>query len=77
VEKRARGVDDARVVAREELERDERRAAARGALVLEAAPKQLELLPVAELADCAIGDRADAVVGVAGGGLELVVPLGA
>ena len=64
-------------VAREPLERDERRAAHRRALVLEPAPEQLDLLAEAELADRPVGDRALAVVGVAGRGLDLVAPLGA
>ena len=63
------------VAAREQLERDERRAAAGGALVLEPASQQLELLAEAELADRPVGDRALAVVRVPGGGLELVRPL--
>jgi hypothetical protein len=38
VEKRAQIVDEPGMVARKKLERDQRRAAARGALVLEPAP---------------------------------------
>jgi hypothetical protein len=63
------------MVPREQLERDERRAATRGALVLEPAPEQLELLAVAELSDRAICDGALAVVDAAGQPLELVFPL--
>jgi hypothetical protein len=76
VEQRAGGVDDAGMLAREELERDERGAAARRALVLEPAAEQLELLAVAELPEGPVGDGADAVVGIPGRGLDLVVPLG-
>jgi hypothetical protein len=75
VKERAVGVDVARVVPREELEREERGAAARRALVLEAAAKQLELLAVAELPDRAIGQRAFAEVGAARRALDLVLPL--
>ena len=63
------------MVAREPFERDQRRAARGRGLVLEPAPEQLELLAEAELRDRAVGLRADAVVGAAGGVLELVVPL--
>jgi hypothetical protein len=62
-------------VAREQLERQERGAACGRAFVLEAAPQQLELLPIAELADRAVGDRPLAEVRAAGRTLELVVPL--
>jgi hypothetical protein len=75
VKERAVGVDVARVVPREELERQERGAAARRALVLEAAPEQLELLAVAKLADRPIGDGALAEVDAARRSLELVLPL--
>jgi hypothetical protein len=74
VQKRPRCVDEPRVVAREELERDQRRAAAGRALVLETAAKQLGLLPVAELADRPIRDRTLPVVGRAGLALDLVLP---
>jgi hypothetical protein len=63
------------MVTRERLQRDQRRAATRGALVLEAAAKQLELLAEPELADRAVGDGALAVVGAAGLALDLVGPL--
>ena len=75
VQERAERVDVARVVSREALERDERRAARGRALVLEPAPQELELLAEPELGDRAIGLGADAVVGVAGAGLDLLVPL--
>ena len=58
----------------EELQRDERRAAARRALVLEAAAEQLGLLAVAELADRAIRDRPLAVVVRPGEAFDLVLP---
>ena len=61
-------------VAREELERDQRRAAARRALVVEPAREQLDLLAEAELADRAVGDRPLAVVGAPGRPLDLVLP---
>jgi hypothetical protein len=75
VEQRAHGVDRAGSLPREQLQREQRRAAAGRAFVLEAAPQQLELLAEAELADGAIRLRADAVVGVPRGGLDLLVPL--
>ncbi len=75
VQERPEGVDVARVVAREALERDERGAASGRALVLEAAAQKLELLPEPELRDRPIGLGADAVVGVARAGLDLLVPL--
>ena len=75
MKERTVGVDVARVVPREELERQERGAAARRALVLEAASEQLELLAVAELPDCAIRERAFAEIGAAGRAFDLVLPL--
>jgi hypothetical protein len=63
------------MVAREQLQRQEGRAAARRALVLEAAPEQLELLAVAELPDCAIRERAFAEIGAARCAFDLVLPL--
>jgi hypothetical protein len=63
------------MVSREKLERQQRRASGGGALVLEAAAQQLGLLPVPELPDCAIGDRALAIVLRSGRPLELVLPL--
>jgi len=59
----------------EELERDQRRAAAGRALVVEAAPQELRLLTEPELADCAIRNRALLVVGRPGQALDLVLPL--
>jgi len=75
VQSRADVVDEARMVAGEKLERDERRAAAGRALVLEAPAEQLGLLAVAELTDRAIGDRPLAVVGRPGETFDLVLPL--
>jgi len=75
VKERAVGVDVARVVPREELEGEERGAAARRALVLEAAPEELELLAVPELPDRAVRQRALAEIGAAGCALDLVLPL--
>lgn len=64
------------MVARESLERDQRRAARGRALVLEAAPDELELLAEAELRDRPVGLRADAVVDAPDRVLELLAPLG-
>jgi len=74
VQARADVVDEARMVAGEKLERDERRAAAGRALVLEAPAEQLGLLAVAELTDRAIGDRPLAVVGRPSEAFDLVLP---
>jgi hypothetical protein len=74
VEQRAVGVDGRRPVPGQELEREERGAARRRALVLEAAAKELELLAVAELPDRAVGDGALAEVGASSRPLELVLP---
>jgi hypothetical protein len=63
------------MVAREELEREQRRPTAGGALVFEAPAEELGLLPEAELADRAIGNRPLAVIGRAGSALDLVLPL--
>jgi hypothetical protein len=60
---------------REELERDQRRAAARWALVLEPAPEKLGLLTESELPDRAVCNCALLVVPRAGRVLELVRPL--
>ena len=68
---------DAGAVAREHLDRDERRSSAGGALVLEPALEQLELLPVAELSDRAVRNGADAIVAVPRGALDLVLPVAA
>jgi hypothetical protein len=75
VQQGPRRVDEPGVLAREELERDQRRAAAGRALILKTAAKQLGLLPEAELADRPIGDGAFAVVVGAGRSLKLVGPL--
>jgi hypothetical protein len=64
------------MLAREELERDERRAAAGRALVLEPATEELRLLTESELPDRAVGNGALLVVPRAGRVLELVGPLG-
>ena len=63
------------MVAREELERDQRRAAAGRALVFEPAPKKLGLLTEPELPDRAVCDCTLLVVPRAGRVLELVRPL--
>ena len=75
VQERPHRVDDAGVLAGEQLERDERRAAARRALVLEPPAQQLELLPVAELADRAVRRGALPEVRASRRRLQLVVPL--
>ena len=62
------------MVTGEKLEGDERGAAARWALVLEAPAQKLGLLPVPELADRAIGDCPLAVVRRPGETLDLVLP---
>jgi hypothetical protein len=77
MEQRADGIDEARMVAREELERDQRRAPTGRAFVLEPAAKQLGLLPEPELPDRPVGDGALLVVVRPGRGLELVGPLSA
>jgi hypothetical protein len=74
VEERAHVVDEPRMLAREELERDQGRAATRRALVLEPAPQELRLLPEAELPDGPVRDGAFAVVRRTDGSLELVLP---
>ena len=63
------------MLAREELERDQGRAAAGRALVFEAPAKQLRLLPEAELPDRPVRNSPFAVVVRTGCGLELVGPL--
>ena len=63
------------MVAREQLEREQRRPTAGGALVLEATAEELGLLPEAELPDRTIRDRALAIVGRSGRALDLVLPL--
>lgn len=64
------------MVAREQLQRDQRRPAHRRALILKPTPKQFDLLPETELANAPIGSRADAVVGRTRSGLKLLIPLG-
>jgi len=51
------------MVSREKLERDQRRASARGALVVQTAPEELRFLAEPELPDRAVGDGALAVIG--------------
>ena len=63
------------MLAREELERDQGRAATGRALVLEPPAKELGLLPEAELADRPIRNGTFAVVVRASRGLQLVRPL--
>jgi hypothetical protein len=75
VESRAHRVDRTGPVAREQLERDQGRAATGWALVVEPAREQLDLLAEAELAYRSIGDGALAVVGAAGVALDLLLPL--
>jgi hypothetical protein len=75
VERRPHRVDRAGSIARQQLQRDQRRAAAGWALVVEAAREQLDLLPEPELADRAVRDRPLAVVGAPRVALDLVVPL--
>lgn len=75
VQERTHVVDEPRMLAREELERDQRRSAARGALVLEPTPQELRLLPVPELPDRPVCDGALSVVRRTDRGLELVLPL--
>jgi hypothetical protein len=75
VQRRAHRVDRSGGVAREQLQGDQRGAAAGRALVVEPAREQLDLLAEAELTDCPVGDRALAVVGAARLGLDLVFPL--
>ena len=59
----------------EELERDQRGAAAGRAFVLEPSAQELRLLAVAELSDRAIGDGSLTVVGRAGETFDLVLPV--
>jgi hypothetical protein len=63
------------MVAREKLEREQRRSAAGWALVFEPPAEELGLLPETELTDRTIGDRPLAVIGRAGCALDLVLPL--
>jgi len=75
VERRPHRIDRARRVPGQQLEGDQRRAAARRALVVEPACEQLDLLPEPELADRTVGDRPLAVVGAPRRRLDLVLPL--
>jgi hypothetical protein len=75
VEGRSNGVDRTRSVARKQFQRDQRRAAAGRALVVEPAREQLDLLAKAELPDGPIRDRPFTVVGAPGIRLDLVLPL--
>jgi hypothetical protein len=77
VEHRTRGVHGTRRVARKKLERDQRRAAAGRALVVEATLEELDLLAKAKLPDRAIGDGPQAVVLAARRALDLVLPVAA
>ena len=75
MEQGAVGVDVTGVISREQLEREQRRSAAGGTLVLEPAPQELELLPVPELSDRPIRERALTEVSAPGRTLDLVLPL--
>ena len=75
VQQRPRSVDAAGRVPRQELERDERRAAARRALVLEPAPQELHLLAEAELPDGPVRNGSLAVVGASRIRLDVFLPL--
>ena len=74
VQKRSHAVHEPGMLPRQELERDERRPAARGALVLEPTAQELGLLAEAELPDRPVGDGALTVVGRPCRGFELVLP---
>jgi hypothetical protein len=63
------------MVAREQLEREQRRPTAGGALVFEATAEELRLLPEAKLPDRAIRDRPLTVVSRPRCALDLVLPL--
>jgi hypothetical protein len=75
VQHAANRVDGAGAVAREQLEGDQRGAAASRALVVEPAGDQLDLLAEPELADRPVGDRPLAVVRAPGRALDLVLPV--
>ena len=75
VQERPYIVDHLRVVAREQLEGEQRRTPNRRALVVEAAPQELDLRAEPELADRAVRDGALAKIGRPRGALELFVPL--
>jgi hypothetical protein len=74
VQERANVVDEARMIPREELERDQRRAAAGWAFVLEPSAQELRFLAEAELPDGAIRDGPLAVIGRAREAFDLVLP---
>jgi hypothetical protein len=76
MEKRPHRVDEPWMLAREELERDQRRATAGRALVVEAAPQELRLLTEPELPDRAVRDSTLAVVGRPRLTFDLVLPPG-
>jgi len=75
VEHRPRRVHGTRRVARQELEGDQRRAAAGRALVVQATLEELDLLAKAKLPDRAIRDGPQAVVLAARRALDLVLPV--
>ena len=75
VEQRSNLVDEPGMVARKQLQRDQRRSPARRALVLDPPAEQLRLLPETELPDRPVGDGAFPVVVGAGRSLQLVGPL--
>jgi hypothetical protein len=63
------------MVAREQLEREQRRPTAGGALVFEPPAEELRLLPETELPDRAVRDGPLAVIGRPRCALDLVLPL--
>ena len=75
MQERPRRVDLARGIPREELQREQRRAAAGRALVVEPALEELDLLAKAKLPDRAIRDGPQAVVLAARRALDLVLPV--
>jgi hypothetical protein len=75
VERRPHGVHRTGRVARQQLQRDQGRAAAGRALVVEPPREQLDLLSEPELADRAVRDRPLAVVRAPRVPLDLVLPL--
>src|ERR671936_108727 len=54
---------------------EQRRPPARRAFVFQAPPEELQLLAKPKLSDRPVGNRALAVVGAAGGSLELLIPV--
>jgi hypothetical protein len=75
MQERPNAVDEPGMLAREALERDQRRTAAGRALVVEATPQELRFLTEPELADRAVRDGALPVVRRAGLAFDLVLPL--